>query len=373
MSPPPSHYDAALERDLTELRGQLRRMGGLVLRALKDAARALTGRDRALAYGVILGDNRIDAFEGTIDRMCQEFLVRHMPAGGPLRFVIAAIKVNSELERMGDYADAVAHRVVTLHSEPHIPALDAIAEMFQRAIAVLNEALEAFLLGDAARAEAAIAMEGEVDALNRTIFDQLSHPEPGESDLTKRFAVLGILNRLERVADRAVNIAEDAAWAAKGEIWRHNPRHEQRLLFVSPKDATLGPMAEAIARARAPLHLSFASAGIHPSPLNPQMVRFMARRGYEVSRPRPRGIADIGSLDDYRIVVTISREAEEGCPPIPYHTVQLYWDVPDPSQATGTEAEIEAVFEAVFRELEVKITDLIAAVLGATPEDEEVT
>lgn len=348
-------------------------MGGLVLRALRDAACALKERDRALAYRVILADNRIDALEGMIDRLCQEFLVRHMPAGGPLRFVIAAIKVNSELERMGDYADAIAHRVVTLHSEPHIPAAESLAEMFDRAIGVLHEAVESFILGDAERAQVAIALEGEVDALNQTIFDQLSHPEAGESDLTTRFAVLGILNRLERVADRAVNIAEDAAWAAKGEIWRHNPRHEQRLLFISPADATLGPMAEAIARARAPLHLSFASAGIDPRPLNPRMVAFMARRGYEISRPRPRGLAEAGALDDYRVVVTISREAEEGCPPVPYHTVQLFWDVPDPSHATGSDAEIEAAFEAVYRELEVKIADLIAAVLGASPENEEIT
>ena len=84
-----------------ELRQQLRQMADLVLQALRDALQALIQRDRALAYMVILADNRIDALEGAIDRLCQEFLVRHMPAGGPLRFVISAIKVNSELERLG--------------------------------------------------------------------------------------------------------------------------------------------------------------------------------------------------------------------------------------------------------------------------------
>lgn len=344
-------------------------MAGLVLAALRDAAKALESRDRALAYTVILADNRIDALEGVIDRMCQEFLVRHMPAGGPLRFVLAAIKVNAELERMGDYADAIAHRVVTLSGTQPIPHVEALREMADRAIAVLSEAVEAFVAGDAVRAQAAIAMESAVDEMNRSIFEQLTHPESGEDDLTRRFAVLAILNRLERVADRAVNIAEDAAWAVKGEVWRHTTRTEQRILFVSPADATLGPMAEAIARARAPLLLGFASAGITPRPLNPRMVAFMARRGIEVTRPRPRSLGDVGPLDDFRVVVTLSREAEEHCPPMPYHTIQLFWDIEDPSRAT--EADAEAAFERVYAELDTKIADLIAAIEGTTPSGEE--
>ncbi len=366
MSTPHGHYEAALERDLNELKAQLRRMSALVLGALRDAARALRGKDRRLAYSVILADNRIDALEGRIDRMCQEFLVRHMPAGMPLRFVLASIKVNSELERIGDYADAIAHRIVTLHAEHDIPALEGLGEMFDRAIGALGESVEAFITGDDARAHAAIALESAVDVLNQAIFDRLSHPEHGEKDLTKRFAVLAILNRLERVADRAVNVAEDAIWVRRGEVWRHSPHREHRVLFVSPADATLGPMAEAIARAQAPLRVSFASAGIEPRPLNPTMVAFMARRQFEISRPRPRSVADVGALDDFYVVVTLSQEAEDRCPPLPYRTIQLFWDVPDPSRASGTDAEVEAVFDAVFRELEFKIADLIAAIVGVS-------
>lgn len=363
------HYEAALTRDLDELRAQIRVMSSHVLRALQDASTALRQRDRRLAYRVILADNLIDSLEGRIDRMCQEFLVRHMPAGAPLRFCIAAIKVNSELERMGDYADAIAHRIVTLHAEKEIPAADGLATMFDRAIAVLSEAVEAFVTGDVERAQRAIALESEVDALNHAIFDQLSHPERGEKDLTKRFAVLAILNRLERVADRAVNVAEDALWAVRGEVWRHNPQREHRVLFVSPADATLGPMAEAIARARAPLKVSFASAGIEPRPLNPKMVAFMAARGFEVSRPRPRSMEDVGSLEDFYVVVTLSQEAEDRCPPLPYRTVQLYWDIPDPSRVQGNDSEMESAFEGVYRELEIKISDLIAAIVGANNEE----
>lgn len=364
-SKPAPHYEAALERDLQQLHDHIREMARLVLRALQDAARALQGRDRRLAYTVILADNRIDALENRIDRMCQEFLVRHMPVGRPLRFVLATIKVNAELERMGDYADAIAHRIVTLHAEQDIPALSGLTEMFEKAIAVLSESVEAFVTSDVARAQAVLVMESEIDAMNHAIFQQLSHPDHGEKDLTKRFAVLAILNRLERVADRAVNVAEDGIWVARGEIWRAVENREQRVLFVSPADATLGPMAEAIARAKAPLHLSFASCGIHPAPLNPAMVTFMARRGYEISRPRPRAIGDVGTLEEFYVVVTVSQEAEDGCPELPYRTIQLFWDIPDPSRITGDADAVEAAFQEVYDSLQVKIADLIGAIVGA--------
>lgn len=361
----PGHYEAAMERDLNELKKQLRHMGALVVEALNSSAQALQNRDRRLAWRVVLADNRIDALEGRIDRMCQEFLVRHMPAGTPLRFIVAAIKVNSELERIGDYADAIAHRVVSLHGRPDVPLIDKLKPMFEGAVKVVELAVQAFVDGDTSQADAAVAMEGDVDSLNRIFFNELAHPAQGEDDLTVRFAVLGILNRLERVADRAVNIAEDGIWAAKGEVWRHHPRSQQKVLFISPADATLGPMAEAIARAHAPLSFGFASAGLEPAPLNPRMVLFMQQKGIEVVRPRSRGMADVGLLDDYSVVVTLSQEVEDNCPPLPYRTVQLSWDVTDPSQVIGDDKTIEKAFQDAFDALDKKIADLIGAMIGA--------
>ncbi len=364
------HYEAALDRDLADLRVQLQRMTALVLRSLTEAGRALRERDRRAAYRVILDDNRVDALESRIDRMCQEFLVRHMPAGAPLRFVLATIKVNAELERMGDYAETIAHRAVTLHGEAEIPVAAGLDKMFERAGAMLSTAMDAFIHGDAAKATAALEMERGVDELNRAVFEELSRAGKGERNLSKRFAVLGILNRLERVADRAVNIAEDAMWATRGEVWRHGPRREYKVLFISPADATLGPMAEAVARAQAPLQVGFASAGITPAPLNPVMVSYMQRHGFEVSRPFARGLSDVGKLEDYYVVVTLSLEAEAMCPPLPYRTIQLFWDIPDPSAATGTPAEIEAVYDRVLNELQAKTADLTDAILGANPESD---
>ena len=295
-------------------------------------------------------------------------LFRSMPAGTPLRFVVAAIKVNSEIERIGDYADAIAHRVVSLHGRKDVPLVDKLQPMFEKAAEVVELAVTAFVEGNLNQAQRAMEIEGEVDIFNRAYFDELAHPEQGEADLTTRFAVLGILNRLERVADRSVNIAEDAIWAAKGEVWRHQARTQQKVLFVSPADSTLGPMAESLARARAPLSIAFASAGLEPAPLNPRMVAFMHGKGVEVVRPRPRGLSDAGPLEDYSVVVLLSRQVEENCPSMPYRTIQLSWEVEDPARAVGDDAAQTAVFQRVFDELDRKIADLVGAMVGADAE-----
>jgi phosphate transport system protein len=367
MSTPPL-LEELVERDLREIRRQLRGMADLVVRALQDAVTALRSRDRRLAYAVILTDNRIDALEGHIDRMCQEFLVRHMPVATQLRFIIAATKVNSELERMGDYADAVARRTVSLVTAAELPAVERMCEMAVLSVEMVRAATDAFLEGDVAKANHALELEARVDDENHSIFHDLSHPETGERDLTTRFALLGILNRIERVADRACNIAEDAIYAAKGEVLRHAPRQQLRVLLLSPRDATLGPMAEAIARRRAPLRCSFASCGLAPAPLDPRMVAYMASRGIEVTRPRPRGLEDVGPLDDFYVVVLLSREAEEGCPVLPYKTVALTWDIPDPSKVEGTPQEVEAAYAKAYHEIDTKLGDLVAAMLGENPE-----
>lgn len=374
MTTPPL-LEEIVERDLRTIHQQLRLMADLVVSALQDATTALRTRDRRLAYQVILADNRIDALEGRIDRLCQEFLVRHMPVAAQLRFIIAATKVNSELERMGDYADAVARRTVALVPVDNLPAIEPICNMAALAVEMVRDAVDAFLEDNPGLAERAFETEPRVDEMNRHIFDMLSHGDGAEGDLTARFAQVGILNRIERVADRAVNVAEDAIYATKGEVLRHAPRHEQRILLLSPRDATLGPMAEVIAHQHAPLHLRFASAGINPAPLDPRMVAFMAKRGVDITRPRPRGLADVGDLGDYYIVVLLSKSAEDACPPLPYKTIALTWDIPDPSLVEGPPEVVEAAYARAYAEIETKLGDLVAALLGidATHETPEST
>jgi phosphate transport system protein len=366
------HLDDLIRRDTHVLRAQLRAMADLVLRALEDAVVALQNRDRKLAYAVILRDNRIDVFEGHIDRLCQEFLVRHMPVGTQLRFVVALAKVNSELERIGDYAEAIARKAVGLTTAAEVPALDGVVEMSRIAFGMLRQAVDAFLIGDPELAMRTLDTDTKVNDFNRALFHELAHPKSQEEDLTTRFSLVGILNRIERVADRACNVAEEAIYVVRGQVLRHLTHHDLRVLFLCNANACRSQIAEAIGRGRAQANILFTSAGTKPGTLDPGAVRFMAGKDLDISRQRPKGLADVGSLDDYHVVVTLSQEAKEACPPVPYRAVALNWEIPDPSTAAGTPDEVEAAYEAVYTELSTKIDELIESLAGAHAEREKV-
>ena len=362
-----------IQHDLDVIRRRLRHMSELVLKSLDDAVAAVAARDRRLAYSVVLLDNRIDQLERHIDRLCQEFLVRHMPVAAQLRFIIATVKVNAELERIGDYAEAIARRAVTLSTHSPVPEQERIFEMARLAVQMLRQAVEAFLDGNGEAARGVFALDRPVDSMNAEIFNSLAHPTASApSDLTVPFVLLNVLNRIERVADRACNIAEEAIFASRGEVARHAPRHDVRILFYSERNAGRSQMAEAIARTRAPVNFLFSSAGVHPAEaIDVGLVQFMAGKGADIARQRPKSLADVGRLEDFNIVVTLSRAADEACPEVPYGTMELNWDIADPSKTTGTPAEIQTAYQQVHAELHTKIGELIDSLLGAHAELEE--
>src|SRR3954470_18235296 len=108
------HFEETLQRDIDRIRRKVREMAGLCGMALEGCLHALADKNRQLAYSVIIRDQRIDELEKEIDRLCLEFIVRQQPVAGTLRFAYAAIKINSELERVGDYAESMARQILML-------------------------------------------------------------------------------------------------------------------------------------------------------------------------------------------------------------------------------------------------------------------
>lgn len=371
MAEPPQIHER-VEHDLGVIRRRLRHMSELVLKALDDSIAAIASRDRRLAYSVVLLDNRIDMLERHIDRLCQEFLVRHMPVATQLRFIIATVKVNAELERIGDYAEAIARRAVALSTIKDQPERERIFEMARLSFQLLRQAVRAFLDGNDELATAVFGLDKQVDAMNSEIFNSLAHPGGGSPDLTVPFLLLGVLNRVERVAARGCNIAEEAIYAARGDVLRHVQRHDIRVLFLDEANDVRSQMAEAIARQLAPVNIIFSSAGTTPAAsLDPGTVKFMSAKGVDIARQRPKALADVGRIEDFNVVVTLSAGAEEACPEVPYGAMELNWDIADPSKTTATPQEIQAAYQAVYQELHTKIDELIDSLLGAHAELEE--
>ena len=164
-----THLEKSLERDIERIRGEVREMSAVAERSLRDCVRAFVDDNRQLAYAVILRDQYIDEKEKAIDQLCLEFLVRQQPAGAHLRFAYSTIKINLELERVGDYAESVARQVVKLGKLPQPPETlkQWIVEMADRAIPMLHDAVEAFVRQDAELAKKAMEAEPAVDALKR--------------------------------------------------------------------------------------------------------------------------------------------------------------------------------------------------------------
>lgn len=366
-----SHLEQHLQKDIDDLRERLRAMADRVFRQLDDAVTAFADGDRKLAYAVILADHEIDLMEHHIDRLSQEFLVRHMPVAKQLRFVFTLAKANSELERIGDYAEAIARRAVTLADAETIPQREKIVEMSKHAFKMLRDAVSSFLDDDSDLAMLTLEADSTVDDMNSAIFAALATAPTQSDDLTHRFALLGLVNRIERVADRACNIAEDAVYVTRGEVLRHLPRSDVRVLFVCDHNACRSQMAEGIARMFSPPHLIFTSAGADPLPVDPKAVEFLDAQGIDISRNRSKSMKDVGPIEDFNVVITLSQAAEEALPKVPYHAVALNWEIRDPSKVKGSDDEIEAAYGKTFDKLKTKIAEMCPALVGTFAEEME--
>ena len=130
----PQQYEESLQRDIDQIRDKIIEMGNLCEWALVNSLEALTKKDHKLAYSIILRDRYIDELEMELDRLCQEFLVRQLPAAGHLRFVYAVIKINNELERIGDYAESIARQCLKISSVDQQPSYDKFIDLANHSI-----------------------------------------------------------------------------------------------------------------------------------------------------------------------------------------------------------------------------------------------
>ena len=164
-----THLEATLQRDIDTIRSKVERMAGLAESVLSDSVRALLKKHGQLAYAVILRDQEIDEYEKEIDRLCLEFLIRQHPVAGALRFVYATIKINLELERIGDYAESIARRGLVVNSlnldldYSDFEALTAIS------LSMLKDASRAFLGQDANLAKTTMLAQREANRLRDKI------------------------------------------------------------------------------------------------------------------------------------------------------------------------------------------------------------
>lgn len=208
--------------ELEALKQTLLAMGGLVEDQIRRVMRALVERDDALAQEVIERDQQVNAYDVEVDETCVSLLALHQPAAGDLRFLTTAMKIVTDLERMGDQAVNIAQRVLELNREPQLKPYIDLPRMAERAQLMVKQSLDAFVARDTELARKVCGEDAEVDALKEQIFRELLTFMMEDARTIPRAIRLILISRfLERVADHATNVAEMVIYLVDAKMVRH--------------------------------------------------------------------------------------------------------------------------------------------------------
>ena len=222
-----------LQRKIGKLKLNLITLGTKVEERVELAVKAIRARDAALAASVIDGDREIDSMEIDMEEACLEILALHQPVAVDLRFITGVLKMNSQLERIGDLAVNIAETAVFLASENPLQIPDEYFEMARKVQVMLKQALDAFVNMSHSAACQVLAADDAVDTMKHKLHRNFE--ERLKEELNRRRALIHLFlvsRHLERIADHSTNIAEDVIYMATGDIVRHG---------CSPTDCWLEP------------------------------------------------------------------------------------------------------------------------------------
>jgi phosphate transport system protein len=208
--------------ELEALKQTLLAMGGLVEDQIRRVMRALLERDDALAQEVIDRDQQVNAYDVEVDETCVSLLALNQPAAGDLRFITTAMKIVTDLERIGDQAVNIAQRVLELNHEPQLKPYIDLPRMAEKAQLMVKESLDAFVARDTELARKVCAADADVDALKEQLFRELLTFMMEDPKTIPRAIRLILISRfMERVADHATNIAEMVIYLVDAKMVRH--------------------------------------------------------------------------------------------------------------------------------------------------------
>jgi phosphate transport system protein len=212
-----------LDQDLDRVRQMLLRMGGMVEGMVAKATQSLLEHKAALSAEVIAGDREVDQLEIEIDEVCHSILGRKQPTAVDLRFLVAVMKINSDLERIGDSAVNIAQSVEQLSEQPPLKPYIDLPHLSELVQAMVRKSLDAFVHRDTALATDVCQSDDAVDGLYKQIFRELlTYMIEDPKTVSRALHLLLIARNMERIADHATNIAEDVIYYVEGRDVRHS-------------------------------------------------------------------------------------------------------------------------------------------------------
>ena len=220
--PTASHTDKAFESDLRLVREKLLAMGAKVEEQIAKSMRSLTDRDSELGEQVKESDLEINRLEVDIDELCRKILALRQPAASDLRLITTALKIVTDLERIGDQAVNIAQRTVELNREPQLKPYIDLPRMSEQAQRMVKDSLDAFVARDTMLARRVCGDDDSVDALKEQIFRELlTFMMEDPKTIPRAIRLIFISRSLERVADHATNIAEMVVYLVESKMVRH--------------------------------------------------------------------------------------------------------------------------------------------------------
>lgn len=218
MSVGGEHTVKAFDEEIATLRGLISEMGGLAETAISDAMTVLVKHDLVGAKLIVEGDRRIDALEVEVERLAVRIIALRAPMADDLREIVAALKISSVVERIGDYAKNIAKRVALLDGKRKIEAMTVLVAMSQITSEMVHDVLNAFAARDAEKAVAVIARDQAVDDFYNSVFRLLlTFMAENPQSIGNAAHLLFIAKNLERIGDHATNVAEMVYFAATGD------------------------------------------------------------------------------------------------------------------------------------------------------------
>lgn len=210
---------ALFEKHLQELKDELLLMSSMVEKAIERSIDALKRRDLVLARQVIADDEKVDRKRFEIEDKCIALIATQQPMASDLRVIVSMLYISNELERMADHAEGIAKIAVMIGDEPPLKPLIDIPRMAQKSVEMLRRSMEAFMERDVKKAEKVCADDDEVDQLNDQIYRELlSFMVEDPKTITRATRLTWVSHNLERIADRATNIAERVAFIVSGKM-----------------------------------------------------------------------------------------------------------------------------------------------------------
>jgi phosphate transport system protein len=211
-----------LRREIEKLKKQILAIGAVVEDSLHKAARALQSRDSKMAEQVIGTDIEIDRREVDMEEECLKVLALYQPVASDLRLIVAILKINNDLERIGDLAVNIAERAIFIATQKPVDAPLDFAAMAEKTEEMLRKSLDALVDSDATLAHRVCLADDEVDAMNKEMHLQVQEGMRRYPDqIEPLIHLLSASRHLERIADHATNIAEDVIYMIEGRIVRH--------------------------------------------------------------------------------------------------------------------------------------------------------